>query len=60
MFLAVELLETTTVHSGYDFLSGVARKHDAHHEKFMIYFGTIGLLDWVHGTDGKRKPQKIE
>jgi sterol desaturase/sphingolipid hydroxylase (fatty acid hydroxylase superfamily) len=60
VFLAVELLETTTVHSGYDFLSGAAMKHDAHHEKFMIYFGTIGLLDWLHGTDGKKKQRNIE
>jgi sterol desaturase/sphingolipid hydroxylase (fatty acid hydroxylase superfamily) len=59
VFLAVELLETTTVHSGYDFLSGFAKKHDAHHEKFLINFGTIGLLDWIHGTDGTKKQSKV-
>lgn len=58
VFLAVELLETTTVHSGYDFLSGIAKKHDAHHEKFLINFGSIGLLDWVHGTDGRTSQKK--
>jgi sterol desaturase/sphingolipid hydroxylase (fatty acid hydroxylase superfamily) len=58
VFLAVELLETTTVHSGYDFLSGIAEKHDAHHEKFLINFGTIGLLDWIHATDGATKQKK--
>lgn len=52
-FLAVELLETTTAHSGYDFLARVAKTHDAHHEKFVINYGTIGLLDWVHGTGEK-------
>ncbi|KAF9489701.1 hypothetical protein BDN71DRAFT_1455739, partial [Pleurotus eryngii] len=45
------LFETATVHSGYDFFGRAARKHDLHHEKFMIYFGTIGLLDWWHETD---------
>jgi sterol desaturase/sphingolipid hydroxylase (fatty acid hydroxylase superfamily) len=51
VFLAVELLETATVHSGYDFLSGIAKRHDAHHEKFIVNFGSIGFLDWAHGTD---------
>ncbi|GLB36364.1 putative sterol desaturase family protein [Lyophyllum shimeji] len=58
VFLAVELAETTTVHSGYDFFAGSAMKHDAHHEKFMVNFGTVGLLDWVHGTDGNVKTKK--
>lgn len=53
IFLGLELLETTTVHSGYDFFAGSARRHDSHHEKFMINFGTVGLLDWLHKTDGK-------
>jgi sterol desaturase/sphingolipid hydroxylase (fatty acid hydroxylase superfamily) len=58
VFLAAELLETTTVHSGYDFLNGWAKKHDKHHESFMIYFGTIGLLDWLHGTDERNRKEK--
>lgn len=40
------------MHSGYDFFAGLARKHDSHHEKFMVNFGTVGLLDWVHSTAG--------
>lgn len=59
VFLAVELLETSTVHSGYDFLGGIAKKHDAHHEKFVINFGSIGLLDWIHGTDGGSRQKKL-
>jgi sterol desaturase/sphingolipid hydroxylase (fatty acid hydroxylase superfamily) len=55
VFLAEVLLETTTVHSGYGFFGGMARKHDMHHEKFNIYFGAVGFLDWLHGTDGSRK-----
>ncbi|KAF8608790.1 sterol desaturase [Ceratobasidium sp. AG-I] len=50
VFLAIELLETTCVHSGYDFLRRAAETHDLHHEKFTGNFGTIGLLDWAHGT----------
>jgi len=53
-FLGAMLLETTTVHSGYDFFRGLARMHDAHHERFNLNYGAIGLLDWVHGT-GERK-----
>jgi sterol desaturase/sphingolipid hydroxylase (fatty acid hydroxylase superfamily) len=53
-YLAFELVETTTVHSGYDFL-GWARMHDTHHEKFRVNFGAFGLMDWIHGTgDGMR------
>jgi sterol desaturase/sphingolipid hydroxylase (fatty acid hydroxylase superfamily) len=50
-FLAWQLLETATVHSGYDFFQGAARKHDRHHERFNVYFGGIGILDWLHKTD---------
>lgn len=60
VFLALELTETTTVHSGYDFLAGSARKHDTHHERFMVNFGTVGLLDWVHGTDGDARTKKVD
>lgn len=45
------LLETTLVHSGFDFFGNFAKKHDLHHEKFIIYFGVFGLLDKFHGTD---------
>ncbi|KAF7170381.1 hypothetical protein CNMCM6106_005110 [Aspergillus hiratsukae] len=39
-------------HTGYLFL-GNARAHDLHHERVNCNFGTIGLLDWVHGTTPK-------
>lgn len=54
-FRAWQLLETATVHSGYDFLAGAARRHDSHHEKFNVFYGGIGLLDWLHGTDGRQE-----
>lgn len=59
-FLASVLIETATVHSGYDFFAGMARKHDAHHEMFNCHYGVIGLLDWIHGTGGKKSRTKKE
>ncbi|KAG8720329.1 hypothetical protein FRC08_000557 [Ceratobasidium sp. 394] len=50
LFLAIELMETAIVHSGFDFLHRAAKSHDLHHQKFAGNFGTIGLLDWMHGT----------
>ncbi|PKS08268.1 hypothetical protein jhhlp_005211 [Lomentospora prolificans] len=58
-FLAFMLLETCTVHSGFDFFGGLAWMHDEHHRRFTVNFGGIGLLDWVHGTDAKR-PKEVE
>ena len=54
-FLAWQLIETATVHSGYDFFSGAARRHDRHHERFDVHFGGLPWLDWLHGTDESRK-----
>ncbi|KAJ5925540.1 hypothetical protein N7454_008179 [Penicillium verhagenii] len=56
VFLAWELFNTATVHSGYDFFHNKAKMHDLHHEKFNLNYGSVGLLDWVHGTNklGKR------
>lgn len=46
------LFEAATVHSGYDFYEGVAKRHDKHHEKFRVnYGGALALLDWFHGTN---------
>ncbi|KAK1749666.1 fatty acid hydroxylase [Echria macrotheca] len=58
VFLAVTLVETSTVHSGYDFLQGAARKHDAHHEKFTVNYGVVGLMDWILKTDSHSKKAK--
>jgi sterol desaturase/sphingolipid hydroxylase (fatty acid hydroxylase superfamily) len=57
-FLAFELLETSTVHSGYDFFKGAAKAHDRHHERFNVNFGALGFLDRLHGTDARSKPAK--
>ncbi|KZP07614.1 fatty acid hydroxylase [Athelia psychrophila] len=58
LFLAKELVSTATTHSGYDFMNGWARFHDLHHENFNVAFGTVGLMDWIHQTDGKVLQQK--
>ncbi|KAJ5464197.1 hypothetical protein N7475_007332 [Penicillium sp. IBT 31633x] len=55
IFLACELFNTVTVHSGYDFLHNKAKMHDLHHEKFNLNYGSLGLLDWAHGTDKLEK-----
>ncbi|KAG6911795.1 hypothetical protein DXG01_000042 [Tephrocybe rancida] len=60
LFLALELVETTTVHSGYDFFAGSARRHDSHHERFMVNFGTVGLLDWWHRTSDDGEPSSLK
>ncbi|CAM1501382.1 Fc.00g105440.m01.CDS01 [Cosmosporella sp. VM-42] len=54
IFLAWQLWETSTVHSGYDFFGGAARRHDRHHERFDVHFGGMPWLDWIHGTDEMR------
>ncbi|OBT64908.1 hypothetical protein VE03_06394 [Pseudogymnoascus sp. 23342-1-I1] len=59
LFIAYVLLETVTVHSGYDFGGNLASMHDLHHEKFMVNFGTVGWLDRFHGTYKSEEP-KVE
>ena len=58
LFMAGVLVETATVHSGYDFLRGMARKHDSHHEKFVGNYGVVGWLDWFHGTQIKAQKKR--
>lgn len=55
LFLAFELVETSTTHSGYDFFDSAAKMHDLHHEKFVVNFGALGFLDRLHGTDRIQK-----
>lgn len=47
------MLESTVDHAGYDVpWWGAARRHDGHHERFVGDYGTVGVLDWLHGTRG--------
>jgi methylsterol monooxygenase len=54
-FVAWQLIETATVHSGYDFFGGAAYRHDRHHERFDVHFGGMPWLDWFHGTDERKR-----
>ncbi|KAM0256331.1 hypothetical protein ACHAPA_012201 [Fusarium lateritium] len=54
-FVAWQLVETATVHSGYDFFGGAAYRHDRHHERFDVHFGGMPWLDWFHGTDERER-----
>jgi sterol desaturase/sphingolipid hydroxylase (fatty acid hydroxylase superfamily) len=63
IFVLYEIWQAAADHSGYDFVKLPPTKfHDLHHEKFRVYFGTIGLMDWLHGTDkvGWDKPNKAK
>ena len=58
IYLAWELFNTATVHSGYDFFRNKAKMHDLHHEKFNLNYGSVGLFDWLHGTDKLEKRRR--
>lgn len=60
VFLAWQLIETATVHSGYDFFGGAAKRHDRHHERFDVHFGGMPWLDWIHNTDERVVSAKKE
>ncbi|KAG8677809.1 C-4 sterol methyl oxidase [Fusarium poae] len=51
VFVSWQLIETATVHSGYDFFGGAAYRHDRHHERFNVHFGGMPLLNWLHSTN---------
>jgi sterol desaturase/sphingolipid hydroxylase (fatty acid hydroxylase superfamily) len=56
IFLGMMLIETSTVHSGYDFWPHLAEKHDRHHEVFIWNFGAcIDWFDVLHGTKEKQR-----
>ena len=55
VFVASQLVDTATVHSGYDFFGRFAEMHDRHHELFNVNYGVFGLCDWLHGTNKIQK-----
>jgi len=57
-FVAWQLIETATVHSGFDFFGGAAYRHDRHHERFDVHFGGMPWLDWLHNTDERKRLEK--
>lgn len=51
-FSVFELFQAAADHSGYDFFKlPPASIHDLHHEKFRVNYSTLGIMDWIHGTD---------
>jgi fatty acid hydroxylase domain-containing protein 2 len=62
-WLTIALLSTISGHSGYcmPFGIGDSRIHDSHHRVYANAYGSIGLLDWLHGTQPnlKAKPYKV-
>lgn len=50
---------TITGHSGYGLpFHEKANTHDLHHELFKCNYGTLGILDWLHGTAVHRAPKE--
>uniref|UniRef100_A0A336LFN8 CSON010488 protein n=1 Tax=Culicoides sonorensis TaxID=179676 RepID=A0A336LFN8_CULSO len=56
------MLSTLQKHSGYDipwYYDSI--RHNYHHENFTTNYGLIGLMDWLHGTNGKfKKPVQLK
>lgn len=61
VFIAIQA--TINGHSGYEFSFSPfhsATFHDYHHYAFKDNYGSIGLLDWFHGTDkGYKRKYKL-
>ena len=50
---AIATLTSVNTHSGYHLpFMPSPEAHDFHHLRFNVNFGVLGLLDWLHGTDG--------
>lgn len=57
IWVAIQLLETTALHSGYDFLGKAVVVHEEHHLRYTVNYGSIGLMDWIMGTRDVDKPR---
>lgn len=53
LWFTLAISNTLHVHSGYHlpFLPS-PEQHDFHHLKFTQCYGVLGVLDWLHGTNG--------
>lgn len=43
----LSVINTLIVHSGY----GITTAHDKHHQLFNVNYGTMGIMDYLYGTD---------
>ncbi|OGM49783.1 sterol desaturase [Aspergillus bombycis] len=54
LLMSSTILQGSMGHSGWHVRSLFGRDtttHDAHHELFDVNYGTLGLMDWLHGTN---------
>ena len=59
VYLISVLLVGTAEHSGYDFVQPpVSKAHDLHHEKSNVNYGSLYIMDWLHGTDVLERGRK--
>lgn len=59
VFSSMVALVSCSVHSGYALwgMEKLARRHDWHHQRVSVNFGTFWVLDCIHGTDGGVRTQ---
>jgi len=53
MWMVIGVMSTINGHSGYSFPFSpfdYPNNHDVHHATFINNYGSIGLLDRLHGT----------
>jgi len=52
LWYTVMVIITLSDHSGYHLpFAPSPEAHDYHHLKFNQYYGTLGIMDYIHGTD---------
>lgn len=58
VFSSMVALVSCSVHSGYALwgIGELAKRHDWHHQRVSVNFGTFWVLDCIHGTDGGIRP----
>jgi methylsterol monooxygenase len=51
LWIIFTLTSTTVMHSGYHFPFMLSpQAHDFHHRRFNENYGSLGILDYIHGT----------
>jgi sterol desaturase/sphingolipid hydroxylase (fatty acid hydroxylase superfamily) len=56
--VTIGIVLSITGHAGYSLPPRYTNMHDLHHELQSYNYGTLGLLDWLHGTL-LRRPRQI-
>jgi len=50
-WVTLAIVNTTLVHSGYNWLNNFAINHDRHHSHLRCAYGVFIVCDWLHGTN---------